>query len=155
MIVGIEDSHHGPNDAMHNPPWPLKSPTHYPHDLARTFRLVLFSISQCRMEILPVSTSNSTAVVKDYQGRLLDNFQGDIKYEHVGPKTQDRKKAKYYKGDQVMRNHLKSKVKTQRQRKDQDQDHKSMIGTKGASTINTWTRLKIKTRSIKDQRSMP
>ncbi|GKE46204.1 hypothetical protein Tco_1477462, partial [Tanacetum coccineum] len=39
---------------------------------------------------------------KDYQGRLLDGFQDDIKYEHVGPKTQDRKKAKYYKDDKVM-----------------------------------------------------
>ncbi|GKB61268.1 hypothetical protein Tco_0917454 [Tanacetum coccineum] len=65
------------------------------------------------MEILPVSTSNNTSVGrssqnqryqdyqdKDCQGRLLDGFQEDIKYEHVGSKTQDRKKAKYYKDDQ-------------------------------------------------------
>ncbi|GJR69891.1 reverse transcriptase domain-containing protein [Tanacetum coccineum] len=70
--------------------------------------------------------------LKDYQGRLLDSFQDDIKYEHVGPKTQDHKKAKYYKDDQVMMKDLKGKVKRQRQRqrKDQDQDHKRMIGTK-------------------------
>ncbi|GJR71790.1 hypothetical protein Tco_0084155 [Tanacetum coccineum] len=150
-------------------------------------KVVLFSISQQRMEILPVLTSNSNAVGdlrdpiwiklvstgyrfcnenkqvrsvltelkvfkmvvyqdykdKDCQGRLLDGFQDDIKYEHVGPKIQDRKKAKYYKDDQVMMKDLKDKVKRQRQRK--DQDHKSMIGTKGASTPVTQERLKIKT----------
>ncbi|GKA13573.1 hypothetical protein Tco_0693219 [Tanacetum coccineum] len=95
------------------------------------------------MEILPVSTSNSNAVVQDYQRKLLDGFQDDIKYEHVGPKIQDRKKAKYYKDDQVMMKDLKDKVKRQRQRK--DQDHKSMIGTKGASTPVIQERLKIKT----------
>ncbi|GKE31853.1 hypothetical protein Tco_1451175, partial [Tanacetum coccineum] len=25
MLSGIEDSHHGPSDAMHNPPSPLKN----------------------------------------------------------------------------------------------------------------------------------
>ncbi|GJT15956.1 hypothetical protein Tco_0874662 [Tanacetum coccineum] len=96
---------------------------------------------------------------KDCQGRLLDGFQDDIKYEHVGPKIQDHKKAKYYKDDQVMINDLKGKVKRkrqrqrQRQRKDQDQDHKCMIGTTGASLSIIQTRLKIKTRSFKDQRS--
>ncbi|GKB64032.1 hypothetical protein Tco_0920218 [Tanacetum coccineum] len=56
---------------------------------------------------------------KDCQGRLLDGFQDDIKYEHVGLKTQDRKKAKLYKDDQVMMKDLKGKVKTQRQRQRQ------------------------------------
>ncbi|GKA27402.1 hypothetical protein Tco_0713570 [Tanacetum coccineum] len=59
---------------------------------------------------------------------------------------------------QVMMKDLKGNVKRQksnnkRQRKDQDQDHKRMIGTKGTSTIITRTRLKIKTRNIKDQNS--
>nr|GEV39335.1 hypothetical protein [Tanacetum cinerariifolium] len=90
---------------------------------------------------------------KDCQGRLLVGFQDDIKYEHVGPKTQGRKKVKYYKDDQVTMKDLKGKVNRQRQRKDQDQDHKCMIGTKRASTSITRERLKIKTRSIKDQRS--
>ncbi|GKB00116.1 hypothetical protein Tco_0828109 [Tanacetum coccineum] len=48
---------------------------------------------------------------KDGQRRLLESFQYDIKYEHVGPKTQDRKKAKYYKDDQVMIKDLKGNVK--------------------------------------------
>ncbi|GJX91727.1 hypothetical protein Tco_0345053 [Tanacetum coccineum] len=50
---------------------------------------------------------------KDCQGRLLDNFQDDIKYEHVGPKTQDRKKEKYYKDDQVMMKDLKGKISSE------------------------------------------
>ncbi|GJS25853.1 hypothetical protein Tco_0486473 [Tanacetum coccineum] len=45
---------------------------------------------------------------KDCQGRLLDRFQDDIKYEHVGPKIQDRKKAKHYKYDQAARDLHKS-----------------------------------------------
>ncbi|GKC92433.1 hypothetical protein Tco_1157875 [Tanacetum coccineum] len=32
-----------------------------------------------------------------YQGRLLASFQKDVKYEHVGNKTQDRKAAKTIK----------------------------------------------------------
>ncbi|GKA88857.1 hypothetical protein Tco_0810669 [Tanacetum coccineum] len=58
-------------------------------------------------------------------------------YEHVGPKSQNHKKAKYCKDDQVMLKDLKGKVKRQRQRQrnNQDQDHKSMIGTRGTSTI--------------------
>ncbi|GJW94736.1 hypothetical protein Tco_0174408 [Tanacetum coccineum] len=55
---------------------------------------------------------------KDCQGRLLDSFQDDIKYEHVGPKTQDHKKEKYYKDDQVMMKDLKGKVK----RKNKDKE---------------------------------
>ncbi|GKF02443.1 hypothetical protein Tco_0029366, partial [Tanacetum coccineum] len=92
---------------------------------------------------------------KDCQGRLLESFQDDIKYEHVGPKTQDRKKAKNYKDDQVMMKYLKGNVKRQRQRQrqSQDQDHKSMIGTKEASLSITRTKLKIKIGSINDQRS--
>ncbi|GJV12540.1 hypothetical protein Tco_1354081 [Tanacetum coccineum] len=92
---------------------------------------------------------------KECQGRLLDGFQENIKYEHVGPKTQDRKKAKYYKDDQVTIKDLKGKVKRigQRQRKDQDPYHKSMIGTKGTSSTITRERLNIKTRSFKDQKS--
>ncbi|GKG28392.1 hypothetical protein Tco_0406719 [Tanacetum coccineum] len=55
-----------------------------------------------------LSSSNSKIIKKyfnpnkDCQGILLERFQDDIKYEHVGPKTQDRQKAKYYKDDQVM-----------------------------------------------------
>ncbi|GJV70520.1 hypothetical protein Tco_1490515 [Tanacetum coccineum] len=94
---------------------------------------------------------------KDCQGILLDGFKDDIKYEHVGPKTQDHKKAKYYKDDQVMIKDLKGKVKRQRQRQRQrqrkDQDHKFMIGTKGTSITITRERLKIKKSSFKDQRS--
>ncbi|GKC39276.1 hypothetical protein Tco_1051660, partial [Tanacetum coccineum] len=82
---------------------------------------------------------------KDCQGRLLDGFQDNIKYEHVGPKAQDHNKAKYYKDDQVMMKDLKGKVKRQRQRKDQDQDHKCMIRTTGVSTTITREKLKIKT----------
>ncbi|GJT17101.1 hypothetical protein Tco_0875807 [Tanacetum coccineum] len=37
---------------------------------------------------------------KDCQGRLFDSFQDDIKCDHIGPKTQDRKKTKYYKDEQ-------------------------------------------------------
>ncbi|GJX33206.1 hypothetical protein Tco_0243061 [Tanacetum coccineum] len=113
------------------------------------------------MEILPVSTSNQHCgryqdhQDKDCQGILLDGFKDDIKYEHVGPKTQDHKKAKYYKDDQVMIKDLKGKVKRQRQRQRQrkDQDHKFMIGTKGTSITITRERLKIKKSSFKDQRS--
>ncbi|GKE47486.1 hypothetical protein Tco_1478744 [Tanacetum coccineum] len=43
LLSGIEDSHHGPSDAIHNPPQPLK-------------------VFTMKMEILPVSTSNSIAV---------------------------------------------------------------------------------------------
>ncbi|GJR08559.1 hypothetical protein Tco_0791211 [Tanacetum coccineum] len=75
------------------------------------------------------------------------------KYEYVGLKTQDRKKAKYDKDDQFMMKDLEGKVKRQRQRKGQNQDHRCMIGTRGTSFSITRTRLKIKTRSIKDQRS--
>ncbi|GJV54601.1 hypothetical protein Tco_1455606 [Tanacetum coccineum] len=46
---------------------------------------------------------------KECQGRFLDGFRDDIKYDHVGPKTQDRKKAKYYKDDQVTMKDLKGK----------------------------------------------
>ncbi|GJT08277.1 hypothetical protein Tco_0842739, partial [Tanacetum coccineum] len=84
------------------------------------------------MEILPVSASNSAAVdLYDGGGSLFQlSFQDTSKYEHVGPKTQDRKKVKYYKDDQVMMKDLKCKVKRQRQRQRKDQDHKSMNGTK-------------------------
>ncbi|GJU22108.1 hypothetical protein Tco_1155450 [Tanacetum coccineum] len=59
MIVGIEESQHEPSDAMHNPSQPFEflskdtclifhedthSPTHYPCDLAETFRVIRFSI---------------------------------------------------------------------------------------------------------------
>ncbi|GJZ18164.1 hypothetical protein Tco_0554287 [Tanacetum coccineum] len=111
------------------------------------------------MEILPVPTSNKHCgryqdyQDKDCQRRLLESFQDDIKYEYVGLKAQDHKKSNYYKDDQVMMKDLKGNVKRQRQRqrKGQDQDHKSMIGTKGASLTITQTRLKNK--SINDQRS--
>ncbi|GJW90559.1 hypothetical protein Tco_0168112 [Tanacetum coccineum] len=95
-------------------------------------------------------------ILKDRgEGRLLVGFQDEIKYEHLGPKTKDRKKVKYYKDDQVTMKDLKGKVnrQRQRQRKGQDQDHKCMIRTKRASINITRERLKIKTRSIKDQRS--
>ncbi|GJU20327.1 hypothetical protein Tco_1153669 [Tanacetum coccineum] len=35
--------------------------------------------------------------VKDYQRILLEGFQDNTKYEHVGSKTQDRKKAENHK----------------------------------------------------------
>ncbi|GJR08104.1 ribonuclease H-like domain-containing protein [Tanacetum coccineum] len=37
--------------------------------------------------------ANPVNEVKDYKGRLLDSFQDDTEYEHVGSKTQDCKKA--------------------------------------------------------------
>ncbi|GJX80188.1 hypothetical protein Tco_0328337 [Tanacetum coccineum] len=142
MIFGIEESHHGPSDAMHNPPYPLKN-----------ICVILHSIHSDDGN--PTSTNIKQALRqglyqdyqdKDCQRRLLESFQDDIKYEHVGLKTQDHKKAKYYKDDQVMMKDLKGNVKRQRQRqrKGQDQDHKSMIGTKGASLTITQTRLKNK-----------
>ncbi|GJY59958.1 hypothetical protein Tco_0459850 [Tanacetum coccineum] len=120
-MSGSEDSHHRPSDAMHNPSQPLKrvASLHLHSDEWKSF--------QC-------------------QRQIALRFQDDIKYEHVGPQTQDHKKAKYYKGRQVMMKDLKGKVirERKRQRKDQDQDHKSMIGTKGASTPIRQERLKIK-----------
>ncbi|GJX98766.1 hypothetical protein Tco_0355785 [Tanacetum coccineum] len=69
-----------------------KSPTHYLCDLARTFRVILFSFIVTNGN--PSSVNIKKHRVKDYQGRLLVGFQDGIKYEHVGPKTQDRKMEK-------------------------------------------------------------
>ncbi|GKB14623.1 hypothetical protein Tco_0848546 [Tanacetum coccineum] len=76
-------SHHGPSDAMHNPPklprlLSKESPTHHPCDLARTFRVILFKYSQLRMEILSVSTSNSTARRSDNENKLAQ-LQNPVK----------------------------------------------------------------------------
>ncbi|GJW19454.1 hypothetical protein Tco_0026890 [Tanacetum coccineum] len=113
MPFGI---HHGPSDAMHNPSQPLKSDTK------------VFTVS---MEILPEPTSNKL------YGRKMDMGAYKERYEHVGPKSQDHKKAKYCKDDQVTMKDLKGKVQRQRQRQrdNQDQDHKSVIGTRGTSSI--------------------
>ncbi|GJS23112.1 retrovirus-related pol polyprotein from transposon TNT 1-94 [Tanacetum coccineum] len=74
------------------------------------------------MEILPVSTSNSTAFEtfryqdyqdKDCQGRLLTSFQDDAKYEHVGQDTisQDGKDDEVKQGKNLKISELKTKSK--------------------------------------------
>ncbi|GKD53958.1 hypothetical protein Tco_1287345 [Tanacetum coccineum] len=65
------------------------------------------------MEILPVSSSNSTAVDKICQGRLLASFQDDAKYDHVGQDTrsQDGKDDKDKQGKDLKISELKTKSK--------------------------------------------
>ncbi|GJY94963.1 hypothetical protein Tco_0511324 [Tanacetum coccineum] len=69
------------------------------------------------------SLKSQSVQVKAYQGRLLDSFEDEEQYEHVGPKTQERKKVKNHKDDQVM-------IKDSRSQDVKDQvikaqDHKS------------------------------
>ncbi|GJV52288.1 hypothetical protein Tco_1448029 [Tanacetum coccineum] len=94
-----------------------KSPTHYPCDSARTFRVILFTIYgdewksfQCHHQTA-LRGSNTLSWKscqegssklnlsdhryqdyqdKDYQGRLLASFQDDAKYEHVGQDTRSQ-----------------------------------------------------------------
>ncbi|GJW49002.1 integrase, catalytic region, zinc finger, CCHC-type containing protein [Tanacetum coccineum] len=115
LIADIEVVHHGPSDAMHNPSQPFgsqavnKSPTHYPCDSARTFRVILFSIHndewksfQCHHQTALRSYALSWKPCQGdslnlpdhryqvYQGRLLASIQDDAKYEHVGQDTRSQ-----------------------------------------------------------------
>ncbi|GKC00880.1 hypothetical protein Tco_0987016, partial [Tanacetum coccineum] len=86
-----------------------KSPTHYPCDSARTFRVILFSIHndewksfQCHHQTALRSYALSWKPCQGdslnlpdhryqvYQGRLLASFQDDAKYEHVGQDTRSQ-----------------------------------------------------------------
>ncbi|GJZ47917.1 hypothetical protein Tco_0601749 [Tanacetum coccineum] len=78
LLSGIEDSHHGPSDEMHNPPQPLKSDT-------KVFIMM--------MEILPEPTSNKLCG-RTSRKDAKQAFKDQEKYEHVGLKvtsTQDGK----------------------------------------------------------------
>ncbi|GJU00371.1 hypothetical protein Tco_1110709 [Tanacetum coccineum] len=69
------------------------------------------------MEILPVSSSNSTAVDNSSEtklrGRLLESFQEDAKYEHDGQDTrsQDGKDDKDKHGKDLKISESKTKLK--------------------------------------------
>ncbi|GJR59491.1 hypothetical protein Tco_1501653 [Tanacetum coccineum] len=69
-----------------------KSPTHYPCDFARTFRVILFSIysdngNPSRVNIKQLCDPSSETKL---QGILLESFQEDAKYEHVGQDTRSQ-----------------------------------------------------------------
>ncbi|GJW90473.1 hypothetical protein Tco_0168026, partial [Tanacetum coccineum] len=88
--------------------------------------------SSKKRQVFQTPDSRFTQISRLSRQRLLDGFQDDIKYEHVGPKTQDRKKVKYCKDDrkkvkyckddQVMMKDLKGKVKRKGERQSRDQD---------------------------------
>ncbi|GJX31755.1 hypothetical protein Tco_0241610 [Tanacetum coccineum] len=90
-------SHHGPSDAMHNPSQPFK----YGESSASALEDPTLRAGNLVKEILLklnlLGHRHQVIKVKYYLGRLLASFQEIIKYEHAGPKTQDRKKVKYYK----------------------------------------------------------
>ncbi|GJV35916.1 hypothetical protein Tco_1408393 [Tanacetum coccineum] len=74
LLSGIEDSHHGPSDVMHNPPYPLKvSQKTLVSFLTEITRISIDSLTPKQqsdtkvftmtMEILPEPTSNKLCVI--------------------------------------------------------------------------------------------
>ncbi|GJY63658.1 hypothetical protein Tco_0465118 [Tanacetum coccineum] len=113
MLSGVEDSHHGPSDAMHNPPQPLKVEKTL---VSKLTEITLISIDfftlkhqsdtyvfTMKMEILLMSTSNSTLVgpygfeVSYKDGN--EGFQDQVKYEHAGPKVTSSQEGKRSQDD--------------------------------------------------------
>ncbi|GKA86921.1 hypothetical protein Tco_0808632 [Tanacetum coccineum] len=87
LLSCIEDSHHGPSDAMHNPPQPLK--------------VILMVIAAGRDKSRFIATSsNSNDILlklKNFKKDGYLSFQDQEKYEHVGPKvtsTQEGKRSR-------------------------------------------------------------
>ncbi|GKE76948.1 hypothetical protein Tco_1543068, partial [Tanacetum coccineum] len=90
LLSGIEDSHHGPIDAMQNP-----SPATQEHQSdTKVFTMT--------MEILSEPTSNKLCgsdevlKLKNFKKDGYSIFQDQEKYEHVGPKVtsiQDGKRS--------------------------------------------------------------
>ncbi|GJU33678.1 hypothetical protein Tco_1182032 [Tanacetum coccineum] len=80
MNSGIEERHHGPSDALHNPSQP--------------FKVILFSIhsddGNPSRAIIKQALRYQDYQDKDCQGRLLASFQDDAKYEHVGQDTRSQ-----------------------------------------------------------------
>ncbi|GJT25528.1 hypothetical protein Tco_0895465 [Tanacetum coccineum] len=67
------------------------------------YELTTQSLATLSRRFFESTYSQSQSVqVNAYQGRLLDSFQDEEMYKHVGPKTQERKKAKNHKDNQVM-----------------------------------------------------
>ncbi|GKE08953.1 hypothetical protein Tco_1412504 [Tanacetum coccineum] len=101
MNYGIEERHHGPSDAPHNPS--------YSHSSFSQKRLVSF-VTEIHMTSIDFLTLRSYDVRwkpcqgdsfelnlpdhryqdKDYQGRWLASFLDDAKYEHVGQDTRSQ-----------------------------------------------------------------
>ncbi|GJZ33335.1 hypothetical protein Tco_0578771 [Tanacetum coccineum] len=90
LLSGIEDSHHGPSDAMHNPPWPLKvSEKTLVSFLMEITRISInfltpkhqsdTKVFTMTMEILPESTSNKLcdALVMRTASAAVKPCQGD------------------------------------------------------------------------------
>ncbi|GKB36732.1 hypothetical protein Tco_0881674 [Tanacetum coccineum] len=85
LISGIEDSHHGPSDAMHNPPQPLK--VSYKTLVSFLMEITLISINFLTpsylsdtkvfimtMEILPELTSNKLCGISEWKLQRKENF---------------------------------------------------------------------------------
>ncbi|GJX79323.1 hypothetical protein Tco_0327472 [Tanacetum coccineum] len=89
LLSGIEDSHHGPSDAIYNPPHPLKvgktlfQNSQRLHIFLSTFSLLVFTM---KMEILPVSTSNNTAVGRSSRIRRLIQPHGRMTKPYLSPR---------------------------------------------------------------------
>ncbi|GJX76049.1 hypothetical protein Tco_0322860 [Tanacetum coccineum] len=67
------------------------------------YELTTQSLATLSRRFFESTYSQSQSVqVNAYQGRLLDSFQDEEMYKHIGPKTQERKKAKNHKDNQVM-----------------------------------------------------
>ncbi|GJW61070.1 hypothetical protein Tco_0110405 [Tanacetum coccineum] len=84
LLSGMEDSHHGPNDAMHNPPQPLKVILMVTATDSRQAKIHSHMLILDR-HITSRKMPHSSFQVKD-----------EVKYEHVSPKvksTQDGKRS--------------------------------------------------------------
>ncbi|GJS04307.1 hypothetical protein Tco_0320815 [Tanacetum coccineum] len=118
LLSGIEDSHHGPIDVMHNPSHPLKvSQKTLVSFLIEITRISIdfltpkhqsdTKVFTMTMEILPDPTSNKLCgsfemlceevlKLKNFKKDGYTSFQNQEKYEHVGLKvtsTQDGKRS--------------------------------------------------------------
>ncbi|GKD00497.1 hypothetical protein Tco_1170771 [Tanacetum coccineum] len=112
LLSGIEDSHHGPNDAMHNPPQPFKvektlvSKLTEIHSFLSTFSLRVDpygfedSYKMVWRYLIPVAAQGKSRFIaacsystdkllklKTSRKMTIKAFKDQEKYEHVGPKV--------------------------------------------------------------------
>ncbi|GKD80140.1 hypothetical protein Tco_1342761 [Tanacetum coccineum] len=76
LLSGIEDSHHGPSDAIHNPPQPLKVD---PHELEDTYK--------------------DGVELKNIKKDVYTRFQHQEQYEHVSSEVTSAQKGKRSQDD--------------------------------------------------------
>ncbi|GJR56414.1 hypothetical protein Tco_1406935 [Tanacetum coccineum] len=121
LLSGIEDSHHGPSDAMHNPPQPLKVD---PHGFEDTYKYgnggTWFQQSQRFIATCSYST-DILLKLKNFKKDEYTSFQDQEQYEHVGTKvisTQDGKRSqdddkRLYSADDLkkLKDHMRVKLK--------------------------------------------